>query len=219
MCKADYIQCVKVIMSTGARARAPWQASAHPPEIHLLCWSVQDEFASAAVRPKQVDIFLFWYIIYITDGLCQRCQTPPSPPTGRLAPPPRSGHCRTVPGQQFLRSRRFDPGQIRDAATGRGRTDPGQPGSARSRTLAALVLSSSGSHATKRSDGIDSAKTRTARRAQANGSSTGFFGSTAEQPTPSEVRRVGPAGSKTTGCDGSPTHDRTGAIPASKKTP
>ena len=174
---------------------------------------------SAGLCPKQFDIFLFWHIIDITDERLQRCQTPPSPPTRGSAPSPRSSHRCTVPRQQFFRPRRLNPGQIRDAAPGRCRTGSGQPGSARSWTLAAFVLPSPSRLATKRSGGIDPAQARTARSPQVDRSGIGFSGSAASQPTRSEVRRVSPAGPTTTGCDSSSTNDRTGAIPASKKTP
>src|SRR5258708_32954780 len=130
MCKADYVHCVKEIISIFGRARVPWQASPYSVEIDSQCWAMQDKCAPAALRPKHVAISLFWYIIYITDELCQRCQTSPSPPTGCLAPPPRSGLCRSVSGQQFLRSRRFDPGQIRDAAARPDIPRASDPGSA-----------------------------------------------------------------------------------------
>jgi len=218
MCKADYVRCVRGIMSHGRRPGVPEPASLPVLKITFTCIFAGYGF-TVVMCPKQFDILLFWYIILITDELSQGCQMPPSPPTGCAAPPPRSGHCRTLPGQQLLRCQRFDPGQIRDAATGRGRTDPGQPGRARSRTLPALVLSSSGSPPTKWSGGIDSAKARTARSPQAHRSGNGFSATAESQSTRSEVRRAGPAGSRPTGRDGSPTHHPTGAIPASKKTP
>src|SRR6266487_3417107 len=123
MCKADYIRFVKEIISNNGWLWVPLPAALHLVEVIVAMKYISSGFWLAALGSKQFDIILFWYIITITYGLFQRCQTPPAPPTGCSAPPPRIRHCRAVPGQQFLRSLRFNPGQVRDAATGRGRTD------------------------------------------------------------------------------------------------
>src|SRR5258708_4455046 len=110
MCKADYVHYVKEILSTDGRPRVPDPVSLQVVEVNSAVIFTECGFRSAAPRSKQFDIILFWYISIITYGLFQRCQAPPAPPTGCPAPPPRIRHCRTLPGQQFLRLQRFDPG-------------------------------------------------------------------------------------------------------------
>jgi hypothetical protein len=175
MCKADYVQYVKEIISKAGQAGTFGSASLRVVIPLLGVAYVRCGLGPVELRQKQFDITLFWYIIYITYGLFPRRQTPPPPSTGRPAPTSPSSYCGAVPGQQFLRSQRFDPGQIRDAATGPSRTDPGQPGRPRGRALAALFLPGSGSHATKRPGGIDSAKTWTARRHKLTVAVLGFL--------------------------------------------
>src|ERR1039458_6806312 len=108
MCKADYVHTVNEIMSNGGLQWALGPALLHVVEMVLGFLCVEYGFGSSARWPKALDTILFWYIIIVTDGFFQGRQTPPSPPTGCPAPPPRSGHCRTVPGQQLLRFQRFD---------------------------------------------------------------------------------------------------------------
>src|SRR5438270_4664825 len=144
MCKADYVLSVKVIISTSRRPRIPEAASlriAHAFYAVLSSWRGSQ---AVSIHSKHIDLVLLWYIIDITYGLLQgrqRRQTQLSSATECPASRSLNRHGRTIPGQRLFRSRRFDPGQIRDATAGPGRTGPGQPGSARSRTLAALFLS------------------------------------------------------------------------------
>src|SRR5580658_1089333 len=220
MCKVDYIHIVKEIMSqAGARTASGAALDYCIAAVFCLFMLAACRSGAGAIPPKQVDFILFLYIITITYGRAQGSQTRPSPSTGCPASPPRSGHRRTVPGQQLFRPRRFDPGQIRDAAAGRGRTDPGQPGGARSRALAALFLSSPGSPTTGWVGRTDPAKARTARGPQDNGCGFGLPRRATYQPARSEIPRISPAGQRTNGRDGSSTHHRTGVIPKSKKTP
>ncbi len=220
MCNGDYVHIVREIMSrSGPRTASRKVLVCAVIALCLCVLAARQVFDAGAMPLKQVDRILHWYIITITYGRSRGPQASPSSPTGRPASPPRSGHRRTISGQHLFRPRRFDPGQIRNAAAGRGRTDPCQPGGARSRALAALFLSSPGCPPAGRFGRIDPAKARTARSPQVNGFGAGLPRPTTHQPTQSAIPRIGTAGQRKNGRDGSPTHHRTGVIPTSKKTP
>src|SRR5208283_1422184 len=170
MCKGDYVHSVREIMSQWRSRTESRKVLAYTVLASCLYMLAAYQYDPGAMPLKHVDRILFWYIITITHGRSRGPQTPPSSPTGCSASASPSGHRRTVPGQHLFRPRRFDPGQVRDAAAGRGRTDPCQPGGPRSRALAAFVLSSPGSPPTGRFGRTDPTKARTAWSPQVNGS-------------------------------------------------
>jgi hypothetical protein len=74
MCKADYVHCVKEIMSIGGQSWAREPTSPRIVERPIKRVLARNEFRPATMRPKQSDVLVYWYIIVITDGLSQRCQ-------------------------------------------------------------------------------------------------------------------------------------------------
>src|SRR5579872_2914712 len=107
VCKVDYVQCVKEIISNSGMAGRTNGGSLETMEVQPIgmitaIFSEYGPLLPATPHSKPFDNILYWYIIIITDGDSQGRQTPTAPPTGCPAPPPRSGHRRTVPGQQLF---------------------------------------------------------------------------------------------------------------------
>jgi hypothetical protein len=124
---------------------------------------------------KRLDGFLYENIIILTrrrGPLCSKTAT--ASPGGGAEPEGRRRHERTISAERVLRSRRFDSGQVRDAApSGTGGT-AGERSCSILWLFQAFVLSCTSRFRRGGLGGVAATKTRTTRRTQVDRRSDGF---------------------------------------------
>src|SRR5260370_16610187 len=131
----------------------------------------------------------------------------------------RCGQRRVLSEQRFLRPSRSGAGQVRNAATRRGRSSLRQQGGAGVWTVPAFVLSGADGVPTKRPGRIDPAKTRTASRPQADPASAGLPRGNARRAAHLAINRTGAASAETLRGSDPPAHDQPSALTPSTNTP
>jgi hypothetical protein len=147
-----------------------------------------------------------------------RNQAESSPTSRHAQSSARRDHSPIVPNKRFLRSRRYDPGQVRDAAPSACRAAAGHSVGKGIWFLTPLFLSGTTGIRAERSVGIDTAETWASQRTQANHRCHGVSQQSSSQRFITTDRGFGADGERRVRCGGAPPQHRTSTLTA-KKTP
>jgi hypothetical protein len=219
MCKVNDAGCVKLMMSSDGRR--------HRRSSRLIT-GINQVFTYKC-RHNELDNALWLGVIVFTllepfrptynDGRQNTRNQAESSSTSRHAQSSaRSGHSPVVSDERFLRCRRYDPGQVRDAPPGAGRAAADNRVRKSIWFLTAVVLSGTTGVRAERIVGIDTAETWPSQRTQADGRGDGVSQPSSRQRLIPENRRLGANRGREVRCGGAPPQHRTSTL-TTKKTP
>ena len=218
-CKANDAVYVRIMMSGRAMV-----ITAHGSLEQALTLVITYQYRHKELDNRLLDGVILFPLLgplrpsHINGRHNTRNQAESSPTSRHAQSSARRGHSSVVPDERFLRCRRYDSGQVRDAAPGARRAAAGHSGDKSIWFLTPLFLSGTAGIRAERSVGIDTAETWPAQRTQADHRGHGVSQQSSSQRFIASDRGFGADREGRVRCGGPLPQHRTSTL-TSKKTP